>query len=42
MKKSPEELLVYYRKALRKYEAEGNAEMIEIQKRLIARLEAHA
>ena len=40
MKPKPEELLVIYRRVLAKYEAEGDTERAEIQRRLIARKEA--
>lgn len=39
-KKSTQELLAIYRRVLARYEAEGQTERADIQKRLIARMEA--
>ncbi len=40
MKPTPKQLLPIYRRNLAKYEAEGDAERVRVQRALIARLEA--
>ena len=42
MKPTPDELLPIYRRSLAAYEADGDTERADVQRRLIARLELEA